>query len=362
MKIAIYHTTLPEPDRKPGGVEVSVHRLANELAVSNDVTVFSLTSCPADARYRHVRLFPRHPWLCRNRAARLFLLPFLLNGLSFTEYDVLHLHGDDWFYFRRQVPTVRTMHGSALGEARSATSWKRRLIQYCIYPLEHLAARLATVTMAVGPATANLYGVNHVTAPVPDLRHCHPGEKTAQPTVLFVGTWEGRKRGSFLFDVFTREVVRRVPDAVLYMVSDYCRAAQNVEYVRFPSDEELAALYRKAWVFAYPSTYEGFGLSYVEAMASGTAVLCTPNDGARYVLDESKYGVLASDNEFADQLISLLTHPEKRVELERKGPLRARLFAPESIAAQHRELYREAIALRHQKRVAIKHQVLSSHE
>ncbi len=35
-------------------------------------------------------------------------------------------------------------------------------------------------------------------------------------------------------------------------------------------DEELAALYRGARCLVYPSTYEGFGLPVLEAMAAGT--------------------------------------------------------------------------------------------
>jgi len=41
----------------------------------------------------------------------------------------------------------------------------------------------------------------------------------------------------------------------------------------FVSDEELAHLYRNAAWFVFPSTYEGFGLPAIEAMANGCPVL-----------------------------------------------------------------------------------------
>ena len=39
------------------------------------------------------------------------------------------------------------------------------------------------------------------------------------------------------------------------------------------TDEELVGLYNGADVFVYPSTYEGFGLPILEAMACGTPVI-----------------------------------------------------------------------------------------
>ena len=41
--------------------------------------------------------------------------------------------------------------------------------------------------------------------------------------------------------------------------------------------EELLDLYRRSTLLAYPSSYEGFGLPVVEAMAHGCPVLCARN-------------------------------------------------------------------------------------
>ena len=284
MRIALFHSTLPSPTRKVGGVEVVVHQLANHLVhAGHAVTVFSLSPRPDDARYDHKQLFARWPRLITSPFLRLFVLPILLNGVSFRDYDVVHFHGDDWFYLRRSVPSVRTLHGSALEEARTARSWKRRLVQRLLYPLEHLAVRLSTTALAIGPKTARLYPRTVLVNNGVDLTRFRPGPKSPQPRILFVGTWGGRKRGEFLFDLFRDQVLPVVPDATLVMVcdhvSDACASHPNVAFHARPSDEQLAQLYREAWVFAFPSTYEGFGLPYVESMASGTAVLTSPNDG-----------------------------------------------------------------------------------
>jgi glycosyltransferase involved in cell wall biosynthesis len=343
MNIALFHTTLPEPDRKPGGVEVAVHHLGNALAELPrvTVTVFSLTPPPTGARYRHHRLFAGWPILLRSNVLKFFALPLLLNTVPFDNYDVVHFHGDDWFYFRRTTPSVRTFHGSALEEARTATSIKRQFSQFIIYPLEHLSAFLADQRLAIGPRTAEIYATPHLTNNGVDLNLFAAGPKTDAPSLLFVGTWDGRKRGRFLFDVFVNRVLPHVPDATLYMVADTCAQHDQVAHVVRPSDEELAALYRQAWAFAYPSVYEGFGIPYIEAMASGTVVVCSPNDGAQYVLDDARYGIVVEDDDFGSQLVRVLTDDALRHRYEEKSQERAATFSWTHVAAQHLAFYRE---------------------
>lgn len=345
MKIALFHTTLPEPGRKPGGVEIAVHRLANELAKDprDEVTVLSLTPAPDDAQYRHQRLFPDTAGLRDNQVLRLFVLPFMLNFVDLKGYDVVHLHGDDWFLFSRGAATVRTMHGSALFEAKSATSIKRRAAQYLVFPLEHLATRLATRPLAVGPETARIYGIGDLANNGVNLDLFSAGEKSPHPQILYVGTWEGRKRGGFMFEQFIKNVLPRCPDAELVMVCDRAPDHPNVTCYRFPDDETLAGLYSTAWVFAYPSVYEGFGIPYIEAMASGTAVLCSPNDGARYVLDDGAFGMIVEDGAFADQLVRVLTDDALRKDMIEKGLARAQAFSWQAVARQHRDMYEKAI-------------------
>lgn len=348
MKIALFHSTLPSPDRKVGGVEAVVHRLANALAQRDEtrVTVFSLTPSPTEAAYQHVQLYEEVPALWQQPTLRWFVLPVLLNRHSFQDYDVLHLHGDDWFYWRRMLPTVRTLHGSALEEARTATSWKREVAQYLLYPLEHLSVRLASLPLAVGPHTAELYRIPHLVNNGVDRDLFRPGPTADRPTLLFVGTWEGRKRGQFLYRTFVNDILTRRPDAHLVMVSDTvseaCRQHPSVTVPDHPSDADLARLYQHAWVFAYPSVYEGFGIPYVEAMATGTAVCCTPNDGARYVLDDGAYGLFADDEEFGDACVRLLKDESLRASYVKKGLDRAQDFSWSTIADTHLAYYEQA--------------------
>jgi len=342
LRVAIFHTSLPSVERKIGGVEAAVHRLASSFAdhPAVDVTVLSCDSKPPDARYGYRRIYP---FAMRNRWARLFLLPFLLNFMDFRKYDVVHMHGDDWFWFWRRVPTVRTMHGSALREAQSATKIRRKLIQYIVYPLEQLSVWLASRSVAVGRDTERLYGCNEVVGNGVDLDKFKTRPKAAVPTIVFIGLWNGRKRGQFAHDVFVNKVLPRFPSARFHMISDMAIPHPNVTLHEHPDDATLAALLAEAWVFCYPSVYEGFGIPYIEAMAAGTAIVTSPNAGAGEVLQNGRYGVIDDDDRFADKLIELLEREDLRQEFEARGLERAQEFSADAIAERYLQIYRNVV-------------------
>ncbi|MGI8895315.1 MAG: glycosyltransferase family 4 protein [Casimicrobiaceae bacterium] len=85
--------------------------------------------------------------------------------------------------------------------------------------------------------------------------------------------------------------------------------ADRVTFAGFVSDEDLAEHYRLADVFAMPSTGEGFGIVYLEAMACGTPVLAGNADGSVDALDGGRLGLLVAPmqvDDIAAGIISLL--------------------------------------------------------
>ncbi len=345
MRIGIFHSTLPEPGRKPGGVEVFVHRLAQELVrASHEVTVLSFSEPPVGSAYRHRRLSPTG--LKNSMLARLTAVPVLLNWADTAGLDLLHLHGDDWFYVRRQLPTVRTFHGFALYEAKHGTRLRLRARQLATYPLEAVASRLATASYVVNDrAIAPLYRVDGALYNGVTISQPVAGHKSERPSVLFVGTWEGRKRGSFLRDVFTSQVLPALPTAELWMVSDRCEPSPQVRWFGAPADAELGELFRSAWVFCLPSTYEGFGIPYIEAMAADTPVVATPNPGSTMILEDGMSGLLAADDELGPALVRLLEEPGLRMRLVEAGRRRVRDFTWEKVVGAHEAVYRRVTGL-----------------
>jgi glycosyltransferase involved in cell wall biosynthesis len=184
-----------------------------------------------------------------------------------------------------------------------------------------------------------------------DLERFHPeGKREAVPTILFVGTYERRKRGRLLAEVFEREILPRVPEARLWMVCSDAPDRPGIEVLGRLSNAELADRYRRSWVFCLPSSYEGFGVPYIEAMASGTPVIATPNAGAREVLADGKFGLLADAENLGEAILSIIRSRSLAAELAQSGVARAEEYSWPSVIDRYEQVYLELLALRAARR------------
>jgi glycosyltransferase involved in cell wall biosynthesis len=347
LRIAMISYYLPSESKI--GVGYQVHELANELARrGHTVDVFSPCRPVEGALYGHVHL-------PMTGSLRTFRFANVMRRQDLSSYDVLHAHGEDYWMWRRRVAMhVRTLHGSCFEEAITIRGAKEKARMVLLGFTEVLASLVADRTVLISPKTRRWTPWVRTVIPngVDASRFGVRGPKADRPTVLFVGTWAGRKRGALLVDAFERGVVPRVPDAELRMVTQDAPAdvPPGVTVLGRVSDAELVREYASAWIFCLPSTYEGFGIPYAEAMTAGLPVVATPNVGARYVTEEGSAGVLVDPDELGTAVADLLLDPERRERLGRLGRERAEAFDLERVTSAYEEIYRSARGSRRSRR------------
>lgn len=182
---------------------------------------------------------------------------------------------------------------------------------------------------------------------------------TRPPAVLIVArvSWIERYKGHDELIAAWPTVVAAVPGAELWIAGSGDdeqrlkslaaalpeRARDQVRFLGRVPHAELLRLYRTARVFAMPSTGEGFGLVFVEAMRYGLPCIAGPDSAAEIVLDgETGLVVQKTPEAIARAVITLLTDDALA---ERFAAAGERRYRETFVFDRFRERYLEAMGL-----------------
>jgi glycosyltransferase involved in cell wall biosynthesis len=173
-----------------------------------------------------------------------------------------------------------------------------------------------------------------------DLDRFTPGEADRRSTLLAAGRISWYKNLELAIDT-VREMVSRHHDVELVIAGylhptdeSYFRALQEraaglpVRFVIAPDDDELTALYRQSDLMLFTAINEDYGITPIEAMASGTPVVAVDAGGPKETITQGETGWLveATAPAFADAIIAWRDRDDKaamrtraRVHAERFG-------------------------------------------
>ncbi len=124
--------------------------------------------------------------------------------------------------------------------------------------------------------------------------------------VLSVGRWAASERykGADLLIHAVSELTREFPDLHLVLLGEgddlprlqklalAANTGGNIHFISGLSRDELAACYAACAIFALPSTGEGFGLVFLEAMAFRKPVIGTALGGIPDIVEDGVTGIL----------------------------------------------------------------------
>lgn len=217
--------------------------------------------------------------------------------LAVTIHDVSFLANPSWFSARERLRRRLLTRGSAR-KARAVLTETRFSRDDIVRLLGVPGEKVHVVPIGV-------------TLPRPldqAARGRDPGTGAREPLVLFVGSIFNRRHVPDLIRAFA-VVARDVPELRLEIVGDNrthpredlhavaaaCGVAGRVAVRAYVSEETLAELYGRAAVFGFLSDYEGFGLTPLEALASGVPVVVRDTPVAREVYGDAAVYVPPGD-------------------------------------------------------------------
>lgn len=173
-----------------------------------------------------------------------------------------------------------------------------------------------------------------------------------KPYLLFVSTIEPRKNVAFLADVMEAledtdvDLVlaggRGWHDQPIFERLQSSSASKRIRHLDYVPDRKLASLYAGTACFVFPSLYEGFGFTPLEAMALGAPVVSSNGGSLAEVLDDAATVLDTFEaDRWADAVRRVLTDTEHRDSLVKKGYERAAFYTWEKTARATWDLYRK---------------------
>jgi len=170
--------------------------------------------------------------------------------------------------------------------------------------------------------------------------------------VLYVGGFERRKNVEFLVDAFLAASLEGTSLVLVGsnppppLVDKVRRAPEgSIQVTGFLPDAKLAALYRRALAFVYPSLYEGFGLQLCEAMSFGCPTLASNATSLPEVLGDGGDTFSPTQTDALVQQLRRVRHDTQyRQQLAARALLRIKDFSWQNTARSTYEVYRCCVA------------------
>lgn len=255
--------------------------------------------------------------------------------VALTIHDLSFFAHPEWFRpregLRRRLVTSRSAEGAAVVLTDSEFS-RAEIQRHLGTPPDRIRVIYLGATAPPGLGTLS-------TGPAGRESDRATASSGRDPLVFFAGSVFNRRRVPDLIAAFPA-VVARVPDARLEIVGENrtypyqdlaalireTGVGDRIRLRSYVGDADLVDVFRRAAVFVFLSEYEGFGLTPIEALASGIPVVMLDTPVAREVCGQAAWYVAPQDPDgLASALVALLGDGAARDSaLSRAGDVLAR--------------------------------------
>jgi glycosyltransferase involved in cell wall biosynthesis len=294
----------------------------------------------------------------------------LRNYVRSHSFDLVHAQGSEresaWTAVFSGIPSVITLHG-LMGEVVKMKG-NRTLWHYWVAALlERLAIKRTDGVIAISPyALRVVLGITPRARFIPNAVrsefYLESGAKKGDvPTVLFVGNLTHVKRP----DWFIRAADALWEEGLSFKARMLCMGNPKHPYfIEMVAMAERLAASRKielrynvadvaseldqADILFAPSTWESMGIAVCEAMAKRLCVVGSRIEANIPLLGQGCGVMFSTDNfkEAVDSLRSVILDHEQRRQISEKSQNRVKTYAPDVVAGETADFYREILRRR----------------
>lgn len=336
---------------KAGGAERTIYEVAKRLVLQgNEVILY----CPkwegssSEDKMDGIRIIRKG----NNFTTHLFLPIFLLKN----KFDVVIndlAHGIPWissvFLEKKNIVFFRHLHARSLPGQVNIILAKIITFMEKMYPYIYRNAKIVTESTTSEEDLLKLGFIKSNIVRIPpgvDLNTFYPGEKTENVQLIYFGGFRRYKRPEFILSVY-EELVGQIHDLKIVVTGDGPLLEKiknealiknyNIIFKGKVEQDELSRLIRESWVNLHFSITEGWGLSIMEASASGTPTIAFKVPGVVDTIENNYNGFLVNNiDEFKKLLLETIY---KNIEYSKNS----RAFAERFNWDTTEELWRNAI-------------------
>lgn len=325
-----------------GGAEVYVHELAKRWVVEgHQVTIF----CGNDGKTIRNEVMDGVHIIRRGGFYTVYIWAFLyymikLRGL----YDVVidSENGVPFFtplYVRKpKFLLIHHVHQEVFrSQLKWPASWIAMFIESRLMPLAYFNSKVITVSESSKKDIVKL-GLSkpddiEVINPGIELAKFHTSPKTKYPSFLYLGRIRPYKNIDIAIKAFAK-ITKKYPTAKLTIagwgeslpklkqLAKDLKLTKSVIFAEKVSEEEKIKLLGQSWAMIQPSSFEGWGITVIEANACGTPVIATDAIGLRDSVLHDETGVLIpirNDIALAKAMVEIITNKDKTAKLSKNS-------------------------------------------
>jgi alpha-1,3-rhamnosyl/mannosyltransferase len=356
-----------------GGIGRYSRELFKELLLLKTDDEFHVVLTPKDATeflIKDKRVTPHVVEIGHYSYAEQFQLPRVLKSLK---PDLVHFlnFNQPLFYAGRRVTTIHDLTVKYFPVGRSQADPIRRVAFNAIMRRAATSDGVIAISrstksdivrdLKVDPTTIRVIGEAADSQFAPQsaatLKAFRVRAKLSRPYILFVNQWRPHKGLPELIQAFEQlKTVHKLPHQLvitgkasphfpeIQQLINQSPARVDILTPGFVSDADLPSYYAAAEVVAFPSYYEGFGLGILEAMQSGTPVVCSEISSLPEVAGDAALFVEPRNVEQLTQSLRVvLIKPALAAELRARGLKQAARFSWHETAKQTYALYQKII-------------------